>query len=278
MSGQLPSAGLGVIPRALLTSGRNARPLKQTFSATYASHPPSQQHLSEYKKFTGFPDDHSIPLSYWYLVAQRAQLGLMMDPRFSYPVPGIVHISNVMQQFGPVDISRTIEIEVTASQEPMDERGGLYVNFDVLISQLGTSQVRCKSRYLARRAAKRTGHHEIVKENETDSLHLADWSLESDVGRQYAKISGDYNPIHLWPWSAKLLGFKKQIAHGMFLVAKSQAALEQTIGTPVTHLSATFLKPVMVPGQLRLERTSDRYRILAGATVCATGTFSMEKI
>jgi hypothetical protein len=278
MSSQLPSAGVGIIPRALLTSGRKARPLTQTFSATYASHPPSQQHVFEYKEFTGFPDDASVPLSYWYLLAQRAQLGLMMDPRFSYPVAGIVHISNTMQRCGPVDLSQTIDIEVSASQEPMDERGALYVNFDVLISQLGAAQVRCNSRYLTRRAGKRTGQSEIAKEHDADFLHLADWALESGVGRQYAKISGDYNPIHLWPWSAKLLGFKKPIAHGMFLVAKTQAVLEQTIGTPVTHMSATFLKPAMVPGQLRLERMADRYRILAGATVCATGTFSGEKV
>ena len=278
MSSKLPSAGLGVIARALFTSGRKARPLKQIFSAIYAGHPPSQQHVLDYKKFTGFHGDQSVPLSYWYLIAQRAQLAFKMDPRFSYPVAGIVHISNVMQQFAPIDLSREIDIEVSASQETLDERGALYVNFEVTISQLRTSQVICKSRYLARRATKRKGQPKVVNENEAGFLHLAGWALESDVGRQYAKISGDYNPIHLWPWSAKLLGFNKPIAHGMFLVAKSQAMLEQTIGTPVTHMSATFLKPAMVPGQLRLERTSDRYRMLSGATVCATGSFSMEKI
>jgi acyl dehydratase len=277
MSSQQPAAGLGVIPRALLTSGRKARPLQQTFSATFASDPPLQHDVLKYKKFTGFPDDPAVPLTYWYLLAQRAQLALMMDPRFSYPVPGIVHISNGMHQLGPVDLSRAIDVEVSVSQESVDERGGLYVNFDVLISQWGTAHVRCNSRYLARRAPKGTRQPEAVKEHDADFVHLADWALESDVGRQYAKLSGDYNPIHLWPWSAKLLGFKKPIAHGMFLVAKTQAALEQTIGTSVTHMSATFLKPAMVPGQLRLERMADRYRILAGVTVCATGTFFEEK-
>jgi acyl dehydratase len=276
MSGQLPSVGVSVIPRALLTYGRKARPLKQTFNALYASHPPLREHVLEYKKFTGFPGDQSAPLSYWYLFAQRAQLALMMDPRFSYPVPGIVHVSNVMQQFAPVNLLRAIDIEVSVSQESIDERGGLYVSFDVMISQFGIAQVSCKSRYLARRTIKKTGQSEITKVSEAVFLHLADWALESDVGRQYARISGDYNPIHLWPWSANLLGFKKPIAHGMFLVSKAQAMLEQTMGTPVTQMSATFMRPAMVPGQLRLERTSDQYRILSSLTVCATGTFWVE--
>ena len=128
------------------------------------------------------------------------------------------------------------------------------------------------------RDKKKTRQSEIVKESEADFLHLAEWALESDVGRQYAKISGDYNPIHLSPWSAKLLGFKKPIAHGMLLVAKAQAELEQAMGTAVTQISANFLKPAMVPGQLRLEQTSDRFRIMSGVTLCATGTFSTEKI
>jgi acyl dehydratase len=278
MSNQLPSAGLGVVMRALLTSGRKARSLKQIFSATYSSHPPLQQHIHEYKKFTGHPGVTSAPLSYWYLIAQRAQLALMMDPRFSYPVPGMVHISNVMHQFAPVDLSRDIDIEVNAKQEPMDERGALYVNFDVQVSQLGTAQVICKSRYLAKRATKRTGQSEIANRSKAGLIHFVDWTLEPDVGRQYAKISGDYNPIHLWPWSAKLLGFKRPIAHGMFLVAKTEAELEQAMGTPVTQLSATFLKPAMLPGQLRMERTSDRFQIVSGATTCVTGTFSTEEI
>jgi acyl dehydratase len=278
MSNQLPSAGLSGVLRALLTSGRKARSLKQPFSAYYSSHPPLQQHVLKYKKFSGLPGDTAAPLSYWYLIAQRAQLALMMDPRFSYPVPGIVHISNVMQQFAPVDLSRDIDIEVNVNQEPIDEKGALYVNFDVQISQLGIAQVICKSRYLAKRASKRTGQSEIAKETKAGFVHLADWSLEPDVGRQYAKISGDYNPIHMWPWSAKLLGFKKPIAHGMFLVAKTQAELEQAMGTPVTQLSATFVKPAMLPGQLRMERTSDRFQIVSGVTTCVTGTFSTEKI
>ena len=57
-----------------------------------------------------------------------------------------------------------------------------------------------------------------------DQLTL-DWSLPANLGRSYGGISKDYNPIHLYPWTAKLFGFRRQIAHGMCLLGMSAAAL-----------------------------------------------------
>jgi len=42
-----------------------------------------------------------------------------------------------------------------------------------------------------------------------------------DTGLRFAAVVADYNPIHLYPWSAKLFGFKRAIAHGMFVAAKT---------------------------------------------------------
>ena len=39
------------------------------------------------------------------------------------------------------------------------------------------------------------------------------WRLSGDLGRRYAAVSGDHNPIHLYPLTAKALGFPRQIAH-----------------------------------------------------------------
>lgn len=42
-----------------------------------------------------------------------------------------------------------------------------------------------------------------------------EWSLASDLGRRYARVSGDINPIHLHALSARAFGFRRAIAHGM---------------------------------------------------------------
>ena len=43
--------------------------------------------------------------------------------------------------------------------------------------------------------------------------------VEASTGLRYAKVSGDWNPHHLYPWTAKLLGFKSPIAHGLWTLA-----------------------------------------------------------
>lgn len=279
-SGALPPAGLITIVRALPTFSRKARPLAENFKALYDSKLIDRRHIDAYKAFCGFPSDQSVPLSYWYLVAQRAQLTLMMDSRFSYPIPGMVHVANFMHEHQPIDIALPIQVEITANQEPSGDSGWLFVTFDVRIIQSGIQRVVCRSRYLGKRGRKRTvapdGSKENFVDSGADSLMLGNWTLEANTGRRYARISGDYNPIHLWPWSARLLGFKRPIAHGMFLVSKAQMMLEQSIGKPIAELNADFLKPAMLPGRLRIERKFDSYRILSDATVCVTGTYSLK--
>ena len=73
------------------------------------------------------------------------------------------------------------------------------------------------------------------------------WRLPGDLGRRYAAVSGDGNPIHLYPLTAQALGFKRQIAHGMWTKARCVAALET--GCPTRSPSrVAFKKPVFLPG------------------------------
>ena len=51
----------------------------------------------------------------------------------------------------------------------------------------------------------------------------------SDLGRRYGSVSGDLNPIHLSDPTAKLFGFPRAIAHGMWTKARCLAALHDRI-------------------------------------------------
>jgi len=73
------------------------------------------------------------------------------------------------------------------------------------------------------------------------------WRLGSDVGRRYAAVSGDHNPIHLYRLTARALGFPRQIAHGMWSLARCVAALENRLPDAVT-VDAAFKKPILLPG------------------------------
>lgn len=59
-------------------------------------------------------------------------------------------------------------------------------------------------------------------------------------------MSGDRNPIHLHNLSAKVFGMPRAIAHGMWLKARTLAALQPELPRRFTA-DVRFKKPVLLP-------------------------------
>ena len=84
--------------------------------------------------------------------------------------------------------------------------------------------------------------------------------VPDDIGRRYAAVSGDVNPIHLNPLAAKAFGFPRAIAHGMWTHARSLAALEGRLPAGPLTVRAQFAKPVLLPSTVALHTAVDRGR------------------
>ncbi|HYR11049.1 MAG TPA: MaoC/PaaZ C-terminal domain-containing protein, partial [Longimicrobium sp.] len=80
---------------------------------------------------------------------------------------------------------------------------------------------------------------------------LARWSLASSAGRRYARVSGDYNPIHLWPWTARPFGFRAPILHGYATAARTAHTLiaQRLRGDPAAlrRMRISFRAPLPLP-------------------------------
>src|ERR1700723_2765123 len=68
-------------------------------------------------------------------------------------------------------------------------------------------------------------------------------------GRRYGSVSGDLNPIHIHPLTARLFGFPSAIAHGMWTKARSLAALEARL-PPAYTAGVAFKRPILLPGKV----------------------------
>ena len=73
--------------------------------------------------------------------------------------------------------------------------------------------------------------------------------MPTDLGRRYGAIAGDKNPIHLWPITAKLFGFKRHIIHGMWLLARAVAELDTDVSDGRVQVDVAFKRPVFLPGK-----------------------------
>ena len=73
--------------------------------------------------------------------------------------------------------------------------------------------------------------------------------------RQFAEMSGDFNPIHLDDEYAATTRFKKRIAHGMILGALVSRFLNDKIGSGGIYLAQTmkFTNPVFIDDEIIFE-------------------------
>ncbi|MEV3991944.1 MaoC/PaaZ C-terminal domain-containing protein [Streptomyces sp. NPDC049837] len=98
----------------------------------------------------------------------------------------------------------------------------------------------------------------------------AEWRLASDLGRRYGRVSGDRNPIHLHPLSARVFGFPRPIAHGMWTFARCVAELSPP---HAAHVEAEFRAPVPLPSTVTYAADGDRFELRGdGGRPYLTGT------
>ncbi len=73
--------------------------------------------------------------------------------------------------------------------------------------------------------------------------------------RQFAEMSGDFNPMHLDDEYAAKTRFGRRIAHGMICGALISRALAMELGSGGIYLSQTmkFLQPVFIDDILTIE-------------------------
>ncbi len=266
--------GVLFLLRALATARRNGKHALDASPAHYFSPALNPLHLARYRTALGFSAS-GVPLTYLYLLAQRAQLGLMLAPTFPHAVAGMVHVANRLswshRGVEGLDMTLPFDIEVRAVPEPSSPSGAQFLSFEVGMTQAGREVAVCSSRYLARRGHRSADEKRTHTPPERIGARIDNYGLEADAGRRYAALSGDINPIHLWPWSARLLGFKRPIIHGMHTVGKMAAALETTQRQPLRSLAVKFLKPAALPSEVALCAQGTRVQAWCGPVLIVEG-------
>jgi acyl dehydratase len=93
-----------------------------------------------------------------------------------------------------------------------------------------------------------------------DSVRVAPFHADRRVGRRYGRVSGDLNPIHLADTGARLFGFDRAVAHGMWSMARSLAALDADTWDVPAAVDVQFKLPLFLPSGVQLHhwRQGDR--------------------
>ncbi|MBB3677039.1 acyl dehydratase [Modestobacter versicolor] len=214
--------------------------------------------LAGYARVCRFPLTDALPVTFPHVLAFPLQVALMTDRSFPLALPGLVHVRNRIEVERPIGAGEALDLEVWAERFAT-HRSGATVDLCATVSTGGAEVWRGRSTYLARGAQAPDGAPESdvdVRVGEVDRVS-AEWRVPDDAGRRYAKVSGDVNPIHLSGLTAKAFGFKRAIAHGMWVKARALAALSGRLPDAVT-VDVAFRKPLFLPSTVTLSTAEVR--------------------
>jgi acyl dehydratase len=209
-------------------------------------------HLAAYTRECGLPLNDVLPATYPHMLTFPVQMVLMSDRSFPLALPGLVHVRNRIEVLQPIRSDAPLDLEVWAERFAR-HRSGATVDLCATVSSAGREVWRSRSTYLARGANAPEGAPEAQTEVAVGDLErvAATWRIPGDAGRRYAKVSGDVNPIHLSGLTAKAFGFKRAIAHGMWVKGRVLGALAGRLPDAVA-LDVSFRKPLFLPSTVTL--------------------------
>jgi hypothetical protein len=205
--------------------------------------------LTAYDRVCGFGLSDVLPPTYPHMVAFPMHLALMTGGDFPLPAIGLVHIANRITVHRPIQAAEPLSLRVWASPLAPHPRGRQFdVRTEVRVGdELVWEEV---STNLSRGKGDEDAPSPELPPPSEGLPATATWRLRGDLGRRYGAVSGDLNPIHVHPLSARLFGFPAAIAHGMWSKARCLAALGRELPAAYTAAVA-FKKPILLPATVQ---------------------------
>jgi acyl dehydratase len=214
-------------------------------------------HLAAYDRVCGFRLTDTLPVTYPHVLAFPLAMRLMTASDFPLPLIGLVHVANRITVHRPIPSGATLDLSARATDLRAHPRGRQF-DVQVTASLDGAEVWRGLSTYLRldpsgeRSPAGANGSGPVVDDGAAPG---SVWRVPSRVGADYAAVSGDRNPIHTSWLGARLFGFPRPIAHGMWTKARALAALEGRLPESCT-VDVTFRRPLLLPARATFTATA----------------------
>lgn len=222
---------------------------------------PDPDAVAIYARVCGFALRDDLPPTYPHVLAFPLHMAVMADGRFPFGAVGLVHVENRIAQRRPIGLGEELTLRVRPTKLRSHPRGQI---FSLVTKALAGRRIvwEATSTMLRRgngnnpadgTQSRDIGHFESRRQGDRLQTSAA-WKLDGDLGRRYAAVSGDCNPIHMHTLTAKPLGFPRAIAHGMWTKARCLAALESRLPDAFV-IDVRFRRPILLPARVAFAST-----------------------
>lgn len=208
-----------------------------------------------FREVCGIASSALLPPTYPHVLAFPLQMKLLTDPRFPLPLLGMVHLGNRITVHRPLGGVIKALVSVRTERLEPHEKGVTFHLITQVEDALGVlweedSQMLCRG---VQGSGASPEHYQPAP---LPMTRIGQWLAPADIGRRYARVSGDVNPIHLSAASARLFGFPCAIAHGLWLKSRALAALDEHLPEPPLEVDVQFGKPVRLPSEVSLSASA----------------------
>jgi acyl dehydratase len=235
----------GVLAKSVTPGPMEVRQRGLRFEAT---------HIDVYRDVCGYRAQPGlVPLSYPEMHFTALIAEAVVSSRFPFSPLGLIHTGQRVELHEPLRPGAVVD--ATTRLEALRETSrGYELDFSMLIERCGRRAWSGLATLLSRSPATRSGKarsRHAVSENAPGGFEL---DVAGNIGVRYAQVSGDYNPHHLWWFTARPLGYRRPIAHGMWTFARVLSeVLEDVDEEALVQATTAFKRPLLMPSRIRIE-------------------------
>jgi acyl dehydratase len=216
-----------------------------------------RRQLARYRRVCGDRDSAQLPITYPHVMATPLHLAMLACEAFPVSLLGVVHIRNRIVQHRPLHVDDAGQIHAwleghreTARGQELDLQTQVRVDGQTVWSETSTFLARRPGR--SKVAARQPGLPSVEIPPRQD-VTTSTFIVAPGVGRQYARVSGDFNPIHIADVAARFFGFKRAMAHGMWSLARCAAEIGGAAFSHPCTLDVAFKRPIAFCARIVLE-------------------------
>lgn len=197
-----------------------------------------------------------LPFLYFDIVGFRLQMALLTQPAFPVPMWRMLQVRNRLVQHRALRRDAAVDLELRVAALRILGKG-LEADVHMTVTESSSLAWECVNTFYARGSFGAADAAAAQSISAPEAAPLAQWTAAASGALRFARLTGDYNPLHLADGYARRRGFPRAFLHPQRVLGECLARLPQLAGRTPGLLDAWIKGPVPYGAPVRLAASDE---------------------